>query len=101
MIPIKKNGVETMKVGNLKKSIQCTGKVPTRVPLTKAAPLLLCGYRSNGECHYANSYLAQFWSYSEADKYREWYRNLYYHHLDINRKDGGKRFGFSVRYVRD
>ena len=59
------------------------------------------GYRSNGDRNYANSYLAKFWSYSEADKYRAWYRSLYYHHSDINRKDDGKHFGFSVRCARD
>ena len=39
MMPIKKNVVEPMKVGNLKKSIQCTGKVQTRAPLAKVSSL--------------------------------------------------------------
>jgi len=39
MMPIKKNNVEPMKGGNFYKSIQCTGKAQTSVPLTKAASL--------------------------------------------------------------
>lgn len=42
-----------------------------------------------------------FWSSTEIHSERAWDRGLYYSTLDVNRDDGPKRNGFSVRCVRD
>jgi uncharacterized protein (TIGR02145 family) len=46
-------------------------------------------------------YLAYFWSSTEYDSNFAWTRVLYYWQSDLNRDSHGKRYGQSVRCVRD
>ena len=59
------------------------------------------GYR-NYYGYYDNmTYLAKFWSSSESSSAYAWYRYLYYYYTDVFRYYSSKRYGFSVRCVRD
>ncbi len=59
------------------------------------------GYRGyHGDCNYLGS-LANFWSSSEGGSDRAWYRGLSCYSSNINRYNGYKQGGFSVRCVRD
>jgi len=44
---------------------------------------------------------AIFWSSTEDNANDAWYRNLYNNNSNLNRYFNNKRFGFSVRFVRD
>ena len=84
-----------------------TGTVHWNSPNTGAAnengfSALPAGYRS----YYGNfdnvGSLAYFWSATESSSYSAWYRNLFYGNSGISRYYFGyKRYGFSVRCVRD
>lgn len=59
------------------------------------------GYRFlNGSCGYMGEY-AYFWSSTEGDNSHAWIRVLGYHRSQVSRSSNYKRFGFSVRCVRD
>ncbi len=60
------------------------------------------GYRyfSSG-VFYHLGYLAQFWSATESSTDHAWNRYLDYHNSDVRRYNDTKRYGFSVRLVRD
>ena len=59
------------------------------------------GYRStNGPFHNEGD-LARFWSSAELNSGNAWSRYLYYNYSFTFRYDYNKRFGFSVRFVRD
>ena len=60
------------------------------------------GYRNYYDGNYLNigSY-GYFWSSSENDSNYAWKRKLNYNDSEVNRYYGSKRFGFSVRCVRD
>jgi len=62
---------------------------------------LPCGIRNGyGAYHYLDNY-ATFWSFTESISNYALTRSLYYNRSDVNRSDGGKVYGFSVRCVRD
>ena len=42
-----------------------------------------------------------FWSSSESESNYAMYRRLYYGSSDVTRMDDGKRFGFSIRCLKD
>ena len=44
---------------------------------------------------------ADFWSASENNSSTAWYRGIGHNHSDVVRKYAGKRYGFSVRCVKD
>jgi len=44
---------------------------------------------------------AFFWSATASDGLNAWSRNLYYHYSSVYRTDGLKRYGFSVRLIRE
>ena len=44
---------------------------------------------------------AFFWSSTEYDSNNAWYRDLFNNFSNLNRLNGFKQFGFSVRFVRD
>ena len=60
------------------------------------------GYRNNnnGSYYYIGSY-GYFWSSSEDDSNDAWLRKLNYSNSEVDRNNTDKRYGFSVRCVRD
>jgi uncharacterized protein (TIGR02145 family) len=60
------------------------------------------GYRASLNGHfYALGYYGYFWSSTESSTNYAWYRRLYYDDTDVSRGYYYKRYGFSVRCVRD
>jgi len=59
------------------------------------------GYRTNNGPFYVIGLGADFWSATQYNSYYAWYRYLYYYGSDVYRNYYGKRYGFSVRLVRD
>ena len=69
---------------------------------TSGFNLLPGGYRSssNGGCS-SMGYTGYFWSSTEYSNYNAWHRRLYYDYSEVHRYDTNKRYGFSVRCIRD
>ena len=59
------------------------------------------GNRYNSGSFYNEGSSAFFWSSSENNTSNAWYRGLYYSFSYLFRINNVKRFGFSVRFVRD
>jgi uncharacterized protein (TIGR02145 family) len=59
------------------------------------------GYRSSNGYFYDMGSYAYFWSSTESYSYYAWYRYLYYDYSQVSRHYDYKRYGFSVRCVRD
>ncbi len=59
------------------------------------------GFRFDGGEFSRMSDGAYFWSSTEYGSYSAWYRLLYYCQSFVDRNDGPKPYGFSVRLVRD
>lgn len=60
------------------------------------------GYRGNGGTFYSMGYSAYFWSSTEGGSNYAWYRTLGYYGSAVGRYSyGDRRYGFSVRCVRD
>ena len=59
------------------------------------------GYRTNDGSFNYEGFYAIFWSSTELNANRAWYRLLYYIDSDLFRFNDNKRDGFSVRFVRD
>ncbi|SVD83596.1 uncharacterized protein METZ01_LOCUS436450, partial [marine metagenome] len=57
-------------------------------------------YFSNGSYDRMGSY-GYFWSSTEFNNNNAWYRILSYNYSGIGRNDYGKRYGYSVRCIRD
>ena len=62
---------------------------------------LPCGYRSYDGPYSRIGYSAYFWSSTELSSSEAWYRYLDYNGSGVYRGSSGKRFGYSVRCVRD
>lgn len=62
---------------------------------------LAAGERRNGGGFFELGYCALFWSSTNYGEYSAWYRNLWYNHIGVNRYMSNKRYGFSVRCVRN
>ena len=60
------------------------------------------GYRqsSDGSC-LSKGYTGFFWSSSDESNNAAWWRDLFYHSTNVDRRSLNKNFGFSVRCVRD
>jgi uncharacterized protein (TIGR02145 family) len=59
------------------------------------------GYRNlNGTFYYIGDY-GWWWSSSEVDTTYAWFRYLYYNNGNANRNNYNKKYGFSVRCLRD
>jgi len=59
------------------------------------------GYRNTGSSFYGMGLMAYFWSSTEGGRYGTWVRYLDFSSSQINRSYFTKRFGFSVRCVKD
>jgi len=59
------------------------------------------GFRGNDGSFSSEGYGAVFWSSTEYGAVSAWYRLLGYNGSYLIRSNDGKRFGFSVRFVRD
>ena len=59
------------------------------------------GYRHDDEGYYNMCYDTYFWSSSGSSSRDAWYRNLDYDYSGVYRNYDYKRYGFSVRCVRD
>lgn len=59
------------------------------------------GFRSSNGSFNGEGYSAIFWSSLDADTNYVWNRYVYFNYSNLNRIDGGKRNGYSVRFVRD
>ncbi|MBL7046505.1 MAG: carboxypeptidase regulatory-like domain-containing protein [Candidatus Marinimicrobia bacterium] len=60
------------------------------------------GYRSSRNGSYSSlGYSGYFWSSSEYYNYYAWYRILNYNNSDVNRYNGNKDYGRSIRCIRD
>jgi len=59
------------------------------------------GYRTNNGNYYVLGTYGYFWSATESSSSTAWYRILNYGDSDVGRVSQLKRFGFSVRCVRD
>ena len=59
------------------------------------------GYRFNGGSFNDEGGLAIFWSSTESSANNAWNRNLSNYNSSLYRSTSNKRFGFSVRFVRD
>ena len=60
------------------------------------------GYRNNNNGNYNNiGSNGYFWSSSENDSNYAWKRKLNYNDSEVNRYGGSKKYGYSVRCVRD
>ena len=59
------------------------------------------GYRGNNGLFYIEGSNAFFWSSTENNTNLAWYRLLYDYNSNLVRSIDSKRFGFSVRFVRD
>jgi uncharacterized protein (TIGR02145 family) len=59
------------------------------------------GYRASNGTYNAIGSNGSWWSSTEGDSTSAWYRVLYYNYSSVDRTNGNKRFGFSVRCVRD
>jgi uncharacterized protein (TIGR02145 family) len=62
---------------------------------------LPCGSRQSGGEFYNLGFNAIYWSSSGYDEFSAWNRYLGYNHKGVNRYFFNKRYGFSVRCVRD
>ena len=71
------------------------------INLMVAISFLPGGYRNNNNGSYNNmNNNGYFWSATESGD-NAWKRNLNYNNTDVNRNNNNKRYGFSVRCVRD
>ena len=59
------------------------------------------GYRYYNGFYSHMGNLGTFWSSTESNSYTAWYRLLHYNRSDVYRYYYGKRYGFSVRCIRD
>ena len=59
------------------------------------------GYRNDGDIYDDMGSHGYFWSSTENSSNYAWNRVLYYYSSDIDRYDYDKKFGFSVRCVKD
>ena len=59
------------------------------------------GYRSTNGTFYSMGIYATFWSSTEGSSYSAWYRYLNCDYSQVARGFSSKRYGFSVRCVRD
>ncbi|EAZ94963.1 hypothetical protein FBBAL38_11479 [Flavobacteria bacterium BAL38] len=59
------------------------------------------GYRFNDGSFLSEGNVAFFWSSTENNSDLAWFRYLFYDYSSLDRSLNGKRFGFSVRFVRD
>jgi len=69
---------------------------------TSGISFLPGGYRYYyGGYYYNMSYNGSFWSSTETNSSNAWYRKLSSNYTDVTRYNYSKRYGFSVRCVRD
>jgi len=68
---------------------------------TSGFNLLPGGYRNYNGYYYYMGLVGYFWSSTENSSNYAWNRVLYYYSSDIDRYDYDKKFGFSVRCIRD
>jgi uncharacterized protein (TIGR02145 family) len=59
------------------------------------------GYRNSSGTFYAIGYYGYWWSARELDATFAWYRYLQYFSSHVNRDNVNKKYGYSVRCVRD
>ena len=59
------------------------------------------GYRSNGGNYYNMGNYGYFWSSTGSTSGTAWSRRLRYNYSDVGRSNDGRRYGFSVRCIRD
>lgn len=62
---------------------------------------LPAGSRNNGGVFYKEGYNALFWASTDNGQYSAWYRHLGYKSYEVSRYFMSKRFGFSVRCLKD
>jgi len=55
------------------------------------------GYRSTNGFYYDIDYRSYFWSSSEFNSYKAWYRYLFYSNSNVSRFTNFKHYGFSIR----
>lgn len=68
---------------------------------TSGFMILPAGFRNTFGTLSLQSTSASIWSSSESDEDGGWYRRLYFDLTQINRVSGTKKFGFSVRCIKD
>jgi uncharacterized protein (TIGR02145 family) len=59
------------------------------------------GYRSTNGFYYDIDYRSYFWSSSEFNSYKAWYRYLFYSNSNVSRFTNFKHYGFSIRCLGD
>jgi uncharacterized protein (TIGR02145 family) len=59
------------------------------------------GLRDYDGAYYTIGHYAHFWSSTEDFIFNSWFRCLDYSHSEVNRNSDSKRYGFSVRCVKD
>ena len=59
------------------------------------------GYRSTNGFYYDIDYRSYFWSSSEFNSYKAWYRYLFYSNSNVSRFTNFKHYGHSIRCLRD
>ena len=59
------------------------------------------GYRNNNGNYNNQGNNGYFWSSTENNSDTAWYRVLHYNYSDVSRSSSNKRYGFSLRCVRD
>ena len=59
------------------------------------------GYRYHDGYYYGIGDFGSWWSSTESNTFCAWYRNLLYYDGRAHRANDDKRFGFSVRCLRD
>jgi len=59
------------------------------------------GYRNNNGTYNNIGNNGNWWSATENNSNNAWYRNLYYLDSDVYRYYDYKRYGFSIRCVKD
>jgi uncharacterized protein (TIGR02145 family) len=59
------------------------------------------GYHSKDGNYYFIQEMALWWSATEADSAKSYYRSLYYGGVDLTRSSAYKEFGYAVRCVKD
>jgi len=59
------------------------------------------GYRVSNGNFFGMDYYADFWSSTEYSSGSAWYRHLFYNYSGVYRGYGNKRYGFSIRCVKD